>query len=347
MDASCRVASRGASFGGIRFGGTGGRTLFALSLLFGALAACASVESAPVDPFESDPGSSFEVDRSTSRTPSWASMPLSWAKLGAIETWLTGPSARNSNFWWVEGQLALAEGRLEFARQDLASAGSSRAVVERINASRLGLKVVETNSRATDLQRDRASRALASLERLKVGPYTTGSSRAIPRSTWRARAPRRNQLTPSGNRYTRITIHHSADSITPQLDGTQGSSAIAIRKIQQVHMNSSKDPYGDIGYHFVIDPSGRLFEGRELRWQGAHAKGANNRANIGICVLGNFEHGRPSRAALATLERTLGDLRGRYNIARNQVYGHLDFRNTLCPGEHLMHWVRSYSGRRH
>lgn len=274
-------------------------------------------------------------------------MPLSWAKLGAIETWLTGPSARNSEFWWVEGQLALAEGRLEFARQDLRTTGSSRAIVERMNAARLGLKVVETNPRATDLQRGRATRALATLSATKVGAPTAGvQSGLIRRAAWRARAPKRNQLTPSGNRYTRITVHHSADSITPQLDGTQASSGAAIRKIQEVHMYKLKDPYGDIGYHYLIDPSGRLFEGRELRWQGAHAKGSNNKRNIGICLLGNFEHSAPTRAALATLESTLGNLRGRYNIGRSQIFGHLDFRNTLCPGEHLMQWVRRYSGRR-
>jgi len=35
--------------------------------------------------------------------------------------------------------------------------------------------------------------------------------------------------------------------------------------IQRDHMDAKG--WGDIGYHFRIDPSGRVLEGRELLWQ--------------------------------------------------------------------------------
>src|SRR5205085_874472 len=104
-----------------------------------------------------------------------------------------------------------------------------------------------------------------------------------------------------------------------------------MRDIQRAHMNGKETQFGDIGYHFVIDPYGRVLEGRELVWQGAHAKGDNNVRNIGICLIGNFDEEQPSEAALTALRRLVDDLRGRYSIARDMVYGHRDLRKTRCP----------------
>ncbi len=107
-------------------------------------------------------------------------------------------------------------------------------------------------------------------------------------------------------------------------------------------MNGKTTHYGDIGYHFVIDPYGRLFEGRDLRYQGAHANGDNNVGNIGICLIGNFEKEKPTQAALDALEREIGALRQKYDIPRSRVYGHRELRATECPGDALMRWVERY-----
>ena len=69
-----------------------------LSLL---LAACANVEPAGrYDPY----GTALGKDGQKRNAPAWARMQLSWGKLAAIENWLQGPSARDSEYWWVEGQ---------------------------------------------------------------------------------------------------------------------------------------------------------------------------------------------------------------------------------------------------
>ena len=288
-----------------------------------------------------------EPDRGPVSTPPWARMSLSWGKLAAIENWLQGPSARRSEYWWVEGQLALGEGRLQFAREDLENGRDGKPVRERLWAARQGFSVVKKNSRASSLQRRRATRGLSALDSLKTPTQASSTkNKLIRRSSWRARAARPREMTPSRNRFSRITVHHSADSITPQLDGSLASSGDALRRLQRVHMDGPKTGYGDMGYHFLIDPQGRLFEGRELAYQGAHAgNSTSNKENIGICLLGNFQDHGPSSAAMRTLENTLADLRGLYNISNRRVFGHMDFKNTLCPGEHLMAWVKRYSGR--
>ena len=59
-----------------------------------------------------------------------------------------------------------------------------------------------------------------------------------------------------------VVVHHSA------LPGTQGPL-----EIQALHMGQRG--YSDIGYHFLIDPDGTLYEGRPLNMRGAHVEGYN------------------------------------------------------------------------
>ena len=44
----------------------------------------------------------------------------------------------------------------------------------------------------------------------------------------------------------------------------------------------------DIGYHFVIDPAGTIYEGRDIRVRGAHVEGANT-GKVGLLLLGDFQ----------------------------------------------------------
>ena len=59
--------------------------------------------------------------------------------------------------------------------------------------------------------------------------------------------------------------------------------------------------WSDIGYHYIIDRSGVVWQGRDItRWQGAHVKNRNEN-NIGVMCLGNFMLQQPSAAQVAAL----------------------------------------------
>ena len=97
-----------------------------------------------------------------------------------------------------------------------------------------------------------------------------------------------------------------------------------------------------------IDPTGKVWQGRSLDWQGAHAYGANNVGNIGICLLGNFVQERPDPRALHSLEELIDALCARHGISRSRIYGHRQLHPTQCPGDPLMAWVSRYaSGASH
>jgi hypothetical protein len=154
----------------------------------------------------------------------------------------------------------------------------------------------------------------------------------LPRTGWSPARPIPSRLEPMGRIY-RLTVHHSA---MPFRDTAQPTCAAQLRLIQHNHMQQADRLYGDIGYHFLIDPAGRVWEGRELAWQGAHARADNNRGNIGVCLLGNFVRGRdgqrPTEPQVRALRQLVFDLAGRYGIAANQVFSHSDFVVTECPG---------------
>lgn len=156
----------------------------------------------------------------------------------------------------------------------------------------------------------------------------------MPRSAWHARPIDRSDIEPM-SRPTRITVHHSAMYFR---DTRMATCAAQLQKIQRDHMQGSG--WADIGYHFVIDPAGRVWQGRELKWQGAHAEGRNNVGNIGICLLGNFMRGRdgqtPSRQQIASLRQLVSQLMERYDIGPEGIHGHRDFKPTDCPGPQLM-----------
>ncbi len=154
-----------------------------------------------------------------------------------------------------------------------------------------------------------------------------------PRDGWAGQSAARRNLDPM-TRPTRVTIHHSAMYFR---DTRPRACAAQIARIQKEHMQNRG--YGDIGYHFLIDPSGRVWEGRELRWQGAHASGDNNVGNIGICLLGNFVRQRsgqgPTEAQVRAMEQLVVQLMQHYRFGPDALFCHSDFKPTECPGPRM------------
>jgi hypothetical protein len=152
----------------------------------------------------------------------------------------------------------------------------------------------------------------------------------LSRSNWGAMPSIPTRLDPMGKVW-RMTVHHSAMYFR---DTSQATCATQIKLIQRGHMLNKE--YGDIGYHYLIDPAGRIWSGRDLKWQGAHARGDNNIGNVGICLLGNFIRGRdgqrPTDSQVQALANLMRELKDRYRMKDDAVHCHSDFVDTVCPG---------------
>ncbi|MEG3938541.1 peptidoglycan recognition family protein [Microcoleus sp. S36b_A3] len=94
----------------------------------------------------------------------------------------------------------------------------------------------------------------------------SGEIKIISRRVWGAKPPN-NSLAdlPSPKR---ITIHHT---VFPTLfvTASQATEEQRMRDIQASEMKSPQN-FSDIGYHYVIMPSGRIYEGRPNSKKGAH-----------------------------------------------------------------------------
>ncbi|MEE8410243.1 MAG: peptidoglycan recognition family protein [Myxococcota bacterium] len=133
--------------------------------------------------------------------------------------------------------------------------------------------------------------------------------------------------------------------------------------------------WADLGYHFVIDTEGKIYEGRNIRYMGAHAgttleanravvairRGATGRiadarkldpdwGAIGIVVDGYFDSGiEPSAAQTEALTWLIGLLQEKYGARDEQVITHQEVKTriveaaqrtlgggeTTCPGSGL------------
>lgn len=155
------------------------------------------------------------------------------------------------------------------------------------------------------------------------------------------------------NNKTKIIVHHTASDNTILKNKTD-----VLEYLSGVYRYHTVTNWrGDIGYNFLIDPFGNIYEGR-AGWEWvvwAHAK-RNNTPSIGISLIWNFENVKPTKEALESLIRLSAALAKKYNInpfsrtdyhkdskevpyivsAENYVIAwHKDAGITACPGKYL------------
>jgi hypothetical protein len=138
---------------------------------------------------------------------------------------------------------------------------------------------------------------------------------------------------------SKIIIHHTAT--TTDLDNPKA----AIRNIYYFHTITRG--WGDIGYNYIIDPEGNIYEGRAGGEMvvGAHA-GEANVGSIGISVLGNYQDNEVPQPVVDSLTKLIKAKTELYNIdptgtsefrgvERENIFGHRDVMSTSCPGDKL------------
>ena len=92
--------------------------------------------------------------------------------------------------------------------------------------------------------------------------------------------------------------------------------------------------FNGIGYHYVIDQQGNIYNTRDEKVKGAHCKGKNE-ASIGIAYIGGIDGSKAvacdtrtfaQRRALVSL---IVDICSRYDIT--SIAGHNKYANKDCP----------------
>ena len=160
---------------------------------------------------------------------------------------------------------------------------------------------------------------------------------------------------------TKLFVHHTVTSP----DGPDPDPAATVRAIYAYHVQGNG--WDDIGYNFLIDAQGRVYEGR---WARDYAPGEkptgedlddngvigaqvlnHNAGSAGVAMLGDFTNGEPTQAARDTLVKLMAWKADRHDIdvmgndpfttsegvveSFPNLAGHRDAGQTECPGNRL------------
>ena len=139
----------------------------------------------------------------------------------------------------------------------------------------------------------------------------------LPRSTWdntpslnalMTWLPQNTEFPSDWQPVERIIVHDTGCDITNSTCNNNQNPVSTIQGIYRYH--SVTRGWGDIGYNYLIDQQGRIYEGR---YGGNGSRGAHvyvdrtkdnlNYGTIGIAILGNYAGMAPSQAALDSLTR--------------------------------------------
>ncbi|MDG2424171.1 MAG: N-acetylmuramoyl-L-alanine amidase [Phycisphaerales bacterium] len=160
-------------------------------------------------------------------------------------------------------------------------------------------------------------------------------SGVISRSAWAGGNPVPSRMD-SNRPIKRITIHH--DGMQPFTDTSYQAAANRLESIRRAHIKRKPQRFGDIGYHYAIDPAGRVWCCRPLTYQGAHVRGQNP-GNLGIVVLGNYDKQTVNRAQQAALAAFLAAQTRQYRVPVSRIHTHQEMAATACPGRSLQKFM--------
>jgi hypothetical protein len=169
----------------------------------------------------------------------------------------------------------------------------------------------------------------------------------LPRSRWTTKELARPEVVPLMNGVTMVTVSHdgrNAFTGTTEVDTIERLGQIKAAHIQRVSKNGR--PWADIGHHFIIDRAGRAWEGRPLKYQGAHVQD-HNEHNVGVLCLGNFTMQYPTTAMTDRLDRLLLQIAAAYRLRIDAIRTHLELKPTENPGRNMqayMNKTRSMGG---
>jgi hypothetical protein len=156
----------------------------------------------------------------------------------------------------------------------------------------------------------------------------------IPRSEWKAKPVNREGMRlqkPLG-----IIVHHTSSRqranlpIEKKMLNLQAFSQAPGRVEGQ-----AKPAWGDVPYHYYIDFSGAIAEGRDVYLAGDTNTGYDTSNLIQIALEGDFEREKPTEPQIMSLISLMTWLSHKFNIASDRIKGHNQIAATDCPGRNM------------
>lgn len=162
--------------------------------------------------------------------------------------------------------------------------------------------------------------------------------RIVTRQEWGADESIRTWEPQYKDPVSKVILHHTAGA-----KGGQQSAAV-IRGVYYYHAVTRG--WGDIGYNYLVDEHGTIFEGRYGGEHviGGHAYGYNS-GSAGVSVLGNYQFEQLSDESFESLARLSAYISAKNGFAPSDestfydrltpnIASHRDYAMTACPGKY-------------
>lgn len=124
-------------------------------------------------------------------------------------------------------------------------------------------------------------------------------------------------------------MHHSARPLT--------SSAEAPGQLRSLQAEHLRNRWSDIAYHWLLDPAGNVYEGRDPATVGDTFTPYDPTGHFLVCLLGHYDEqpvAAPQRAALA---QVLAWASARFGVGTGTIDGHGSYEPTTpCPGRNVV-----------
>lgn len=134
------------------------------------------------------------------------------------------------------------------------------------------------------------------------------------------------------NQPNQIIVHHTGGTDANPLADTSHHTYSIINEAHRIRFNYPASNGTYVGYHYVIEKSGKVVPATPENEEGVHTKGQNLNS-IGICLAGNFDNTLPTEAQKTALVGLLGRLRRKYGSI--PAYPHRKYVSKTCYGNKL------------
>ncbi|MFT4175886.1 MAG: N-acetylmuramoyl-L-alanine amidase [Luteolibacter sp.] len=155
----------------------------------------------------------------------------------------------------------------------------------------------------------------------------------IPRTAWdQSKTQPTGLKSHTDGKITNIVIHHTQ---TPNEAAEKAPGRIA--SIRRTH--TEERGWKDIAYHYFIAPDGKLYKGRDDRFQADTGAPYPLDGTLTVTLLGDFRETLPSEAARETLVKFIRWQLGVQGLKPSAVSTHGRKGNSTCPGAKFQTWL--------
>lgn len=156
----------------------------------------------------------------------------------------------------------------------------------------------------------------------------------IPASKWK-RVLRNTPPRINAKKINELTLHYTGASA---INVTKADVPAFIKRIEANHFGRPDEDMSAIGYNFLIDEFGRIWEGRGWSYRNG-ANGEGNDISVSVCILVGVKDNKIGPEVINAVRDLRAQVEKRFKRPIT-VRGHRDHIATSCPGEAIYKMIR-------